>query len=271
MKTILLLITILSFTYVSAVDYCNLFCVDYNGVKLENTACKCSVNTSACGLDSVPFFPDAEMKNYIVQLHNEYRERFASGQDNFAPAANIPALAYDDNLQYTAQCWTDRCVIGHDKCRRTEKFEKVGQNFFWSSGRNCGDKQMMKTAVQGWYNEVSDATKACLKRYNGCSGHFTQLIWAATTHVGCARRLWSEGCTIICNYGPAGNMLDAPAYRPGTPTCETETKYPHLCKAKAAISNEIQTRKGSATNHKLSRRALLVPMLVLVPHLCSIL
>lgn len=237
MKDAFILTTFISFTYVSAVNYCSLHCVDPFGSKVENTACKCSISKKKCGPNPKLLPPEGDLKTYIVELHNEYREKLASGQEKFPAAANIIALAYDDNLQHTAQCWTIQCVMGHDKCRRTEQFEFVGQNFFWSSDTNCGTEEMLKVALKGWYDEVTSATESCLKKYDGCSGHFTQMVWAETTHVGCGRVSWSNGCTIVCNYGPAGNKLAAPTYEPGAPTCETDPKFTHLCRAKDPIVN----------------------------------
>ncbi|UPQ98221.1 putative cysteine-rich secretory protein [Chloropicon primus] len=63
----------------------------------------------------------------------------------------------------------------------------------------------MDQAVQGWYDEV------CL--YNHVSGgfgtstgHYTQMVWADTTRLGCAQVVRS-GCRMyVCHYGPAGNF-----------------------------------------------------------------
>jgi hypothetical protein len=37
------------------------------------------------------------------------------------------------------------------------------------------------------------------------TGHFTQLVWKSTTHVGAA--LSSCGRFLVCNYAPAGNVM----------------------------------------------------------------
>lgn len=54
-------------------------------------------------------------------------------------------------------------------------------------------------------------------------GHYTQMIWAKTEYIGCARisyrpqnknRIYQY---IVCNYGPAGNFLGSDIYEIGIP------------------------------------------------------
>lgn len=53
-------------------------------------------------------------------------------------------------------------------------------------------------------------------------GHYTQVVWATTTAVGCAAIGYTEGdpnTTVmpyqqlyVCNYGPPGNYIGSPVY-----------------------------------------------------------
>jgi hypothetical protein len=58
-------------------------------------------------------------------------------------------------------------------------------------------------AIKMWYNEVNDPGHDFSGEFSGGTGHFTQVVWAGTTHVGLA----INGCYVSANYLPAGNMM----------------------------------------------------------------
>lgn len=47
-------------------------------------------------------------------------------------------------------------------------------------------------------------------------GHYTQLVWAKSTKIGCGivkyKELFFNKKYLVCNYGPAGNYMDRPVY-----------------------------------------------------------
>jgi hypothetical protein len=58
-------------------------------------------------------------------------------------------------------------------------------------------------AIKMWYNEVNDPGYPWdSPGFSGGTGHFTQVVWKETTHVG----LGQAGCWISANYLPAGNF-----------------------------------------------------------------
>ncbi|KAI4460966.1 cysteine-rich secretory protein-related [Holotrichia oblita] len=230
---IVIIYELVNMIFAESTDYCALKCDGPEGVN-ENTACKCETG-SDCGNEPQLLIPDEETKQYIIKLHNEAREKVASGSTRLPAASNLNALAYDDQLQYTATCWAKQCAFRHDRCRRTEHFQTAGQNIFTSTGE-CDGKTVFKTVVDLWYSEIDEASVDCIRYYTGCSGHFTQLVWAMTTHVGCSRILANGQCLIACNYGPAGNMLGNPVYNEGSINCLREPIYTSLCKSADPIT-----------------------------------
>ena len=63
-----------------------------------------------------------------------------------------------------------------------------------------------------WAAEASDynhPTNTC----SGICGHYTQIVWAATQHLGCGYRQCDGGGEIwVCNYDPRGNYYGQSPY-----------------------------------------------------------
>ena len=61
-------------------------------------------------------------------------------------------------------------------------------------------------AVQSWYDEVLDpGYDFDGGGFSAGTGHFTQVVWVGSTHVGAARS--RDGVYVVANYLPAGNMM----------------------------------------------------------------
>ena len=74
----------------------------------------------------------------------------------------------------------------------------------------------MKTAVNSWDAEKYDYD-ICENKKRGVIGHYTQVVWDKTTHVGCGLQQCSSvsdkngpmsgfDLIVVCNYWPGGNM-----------------------------------------------------------------
>ena len=103
-------------------------------------------------------------KNLIVKVHNELRQKVASGQEthgNQPGASNMMKLVWNDEIAATAQRWADQCKGGHDKDASKCDGTGVGQNAF----AEIGSKQIGKNrdrvyanvekGIRAWYNEVT--------------------------------------------------------------------------------------------------------------------
>ena len=131
----------------------------------------------------------------------------------------VAPLSWDDALAATAAAWASRCVdvaapvglIDHNPGRSDGHPYYVGENIYASTGTATA-----ADAVDAWAGEVVDYTYAT----NTCAagavcGHYTQVVWAATRAVGCARRdcpALTYRSTIVCDYGPGGNISGSRPY-----------------------------------------------------------
>jgi pathogenesis-related protein 1 len=124
----------------------------------------------------------------------------------------LPPLQWSPELAETAQRWTQRCtddeppagLIDHNPGRAEGHPWRVGENIYASTRKPDGE-----TAIASWAKEARHYDHGANRCASGrACGHYTQLVWRATTLVGCARadcRAHAYRHAIVCNYAPAGN------------------------------------------------------------------
>lgn len=89
------------------------------------------------------------------------------------------------------------------------------------STENSANTQNISTeSINSWYSEVKDFDNRFVSKfefyYKPMTGHYTQLVWADTTHVGCGMVQYKNSNFYItlfaCNYSPGGNVGDVSVY-----------------------------------------------------------
>ncbi|CAI5499433.1 unnamed protein product [Closterium sp. Naga37s-1] len=134
----------------------------------------------------------------ILEEHNKARQE-----------VGVPDLAWDDGVAATAQEWANElasigCPLEHGGA------EGLGQNLYWLSPAGL-IPQEDRGAVQSWVDEKADWTPSPIP--DGCAdgkmcGHYTQVVWRDTTHVGCASAQCPDGSGMwVCDYSPPGNFV----------------------------------------------------------------
>lgn len=148
------------------------------------------------------------------------------------------ALSYDVELEFVAQCWINRCRRGHDKCRSTRKIAAPGQNF--AAGTMTGERDARLKFLAGqWYErEIALGNAGVIGKFWPIPnyGHFSQVVWARTTHVGCGYSFHRKRnlLFLLCNYN-VGNVIGEPMYKKGSAcsACDVgrscNSKYNGLC------------------------------------------
>nr|CAD7568113.1 unnamed protein product [Timema californicum] len=206
----------------------------------------CEGVAAACNTPFSRGFNQTE-KDAIVNEHNRLRNIVALGKESRGSpgpqpsAANMNKISWDDELAGIAQRWVDQCQIDHDSCRRCERFN-VGQNICMS-GSTIHHRFDPSSQVRAFYDEVKYFNRTDVNCFNipepnsEVVGHYTQVVWADTTLVGCGLIYYPDGVWNIyymaCNYGPAGNIIGDSLYKEGTPCSECaggcDITYTGLC------------------------------------------
>lgn len=148
-----------------------------------------------------PAVKEAQLQDVVLAIHN--RER---------AAVNSAPLRWSADLARDAGYWADRLaasgVLRHDTSNRTQ-----GENL-WMGTRGA---YRIEEMVAGWTNE-----KVPLRRMRSWQddfhsvGHYTQMIWAGTTAVGCALSKGRSFDVLVCRYDPPGNVWNQSPYRART-------------------------------------------------------
>ncbi|CAH1113368.1 unnamed protein product [Psylliodes chrysocephalus] len=222
-------------------QYCR-FCKDHLACVRRNG--NCGIDSSSCGRNARQISLTNEDIRNIVDQHNSLRNKVATGRQTSQPSAsNMNALNYNRELAYIAQCLTNKCKFAHDKCRKTAKYSWVGQNLFikWFQGTPGNKKDVIRSAIDSFYNEVKDFNPSWINSYNNHGkmvGHYSQLVWANTKEVGCSLTYYIDKgqntYLMACNYGPGGNFIGQSVYKKGRPASEcgrqgVNRRFPGLC------------------------------------------
>nr|XP_022904796.1 venom allergen 3-like isoform X1 [Onthophagus taurus] len=199
-----------------------------------------------------------EEKSAILDVHNSLRNKVALGLETIGnpgpqpPASNMRIIKWNNELSEIAQRWVAQCIFSHDLCRDTYNFP-VGQNI--GKGNLATDNEL--SLIFTWYNEVKNFSNEDVFNFQLVSDQkvsferYTQMIWADTNMLGCARAIFQQtsGPTLsyiehfVCNYGPTGNIPDQPVYNVGKPcsTCPEgmgcSLEYEGLCEINKEETN----------------------------------
>ena len=135
----------------------------------------------------------------LVDTHNQYRTN-----------VKVQVLQWSDELESYAQNWAESLSKKGCPLKHRSK-PKYGENLFWSRNQSYSPIQVVEAwgSEKSAYNYVNNSCasgKVC--------GHYTQMVWSTTTHIGCAKaRCVSEKEEVwVCNYHPFGNYIGQRPY-----------------------------------------------------------
>lgn len=175
----------------------------------------------------------------LLAYHNYWRNITASGNSPGMPAAtNMKEMVWDPEVAANAQWWADHCYWGHNPNaeRTTTKFSYLGQNLAQMGSTVQSTNVDWYSLVKMWYDEVtlwSSSDSVSSYKFNSATGHYTQLVWATSSALGCGFVQFKDTYNwnyLVCNYGSGGNYIGMPIYSTSANTCTKSTVSPALCK-----------------------------------------
>ncbi|XP_067847352.1 C-type lectin domain family 18 member A-like isoform X2 [Heptranchias perlo] len=137
----------------------------------------------------------------ILAHHNRLRSKVQP------PAANMQKMEWSEKLARLAQRRVGSCHRSHqDHWAQMAEEEELG----WNYHSSLEGRVSVSAVIDLWFREAQNYhyhTGQC--KYNASCQHYTQLVWATSSKVGCGKHTcfqngeWTE--IVICVYSPGGN------------------------------------------------------------------
>jgi uncharacterized protein YkwD len=187
----------------------------------------------------------AAERDALLALHND--ERCAVDPT----AAAMPALEWDPLLASVAQSYASGCVTQHNASRSAQYQALggsgyVGENIAWGTGGFS-----LEFLAQLWANEQALWSHGPVTNANVADvGHYTQMIWANTTGVGCGAASCGGTRFLVCNYAPGGNYLNQAPYVVGSganQACGNQAPIADAGPDQVVLANTSVALDGSAS------------------------
>lgn len=226
-------------------NYHHIGCKDNNDLSENRENCH---NSKIISLSD-----DFDLQDIILGIHNDKRNKIASGKImNFPSASKLGEVMWDYDLQELAEMHVKNCEYVHDECRSTPDFPNAGQNIGWISENNPNLIDNLTASVtdiiNSWWEERHDMPNDLIRKFdiskvmdNSIITHFATMIKEKNTKIGCGLLTYETNdymynVLLTCNYAEylmAGEQL----YEEGKScsnceeTSECSIEYPHLCQA----------------------------------------
>lgn len=177
--------------------------------------------TAACAGPALRVIPPSQQPRTVQSLppprttapSDEIERRLLAAHNTERAAVGVPPLRWSDSLEAEARVWARR-LIGSSTFAHDPSPHGHGENLWtgWG-GRQWTPEEM----VGEWAAEKADYRSGPFPNVSRTGdwtavGHYTQLVWRDTTHVGCAVETRGDRSVLACRYAPPGNIDGRTAY-----------------------------------------------------------
>jgi len=140
--------------------------------------------------------PSDALERRLLAAHNAERARVGA-----------PPLTWSETLETEAHDW-GQTLIETGRFAHDPRPHGHGENLWTGWGGRTFTPEDM---VGDWIRERADYRPGVFPNVSRTGdwiavGHYTQLIWSGTTHVGCAIETRADQALLACRYAPPGNV-----------------------------------------------------------------
>ncbi|XP_043351132.1 C-type lectin domain family 18 member C isoform X2 [Dermochelys coriacea] len=143
--------------------------------------------------------PGVKERFLLLSLHNKLRSKVQP------PAANMQRMDWSEKLAQLAQERAASCLVG-----ALPHPPHHAQHVGWNAQLLPAGVASFATVVELWFNEGQSYNyhaAQCME--NATCSHYTQLVWATSSRLGCGKHACIEGQerreAFVCAYSPGGN------------------------------------------------------------------
>jgi pathogenesis-related protein 1 len=151
----------------------------------------------------VSSFADAQV---YVDAHNAVRAAVKEPAGYSGSWQSVPPVAWSDEVATTALAWAKHLRDTKDCGLEHAAGSGYGENL--AAGTNVDAER----AVDMWASEIDDYSYSPEYAFENDTGHYTQIVWRGTEHIGCASAACSGSNVVVCRYDPPGNYLGQKIY-----------------------------------------------------------
>jgi uncharacterized protein YkwD len=132
----------------------------------------------------------------IVAVHNKYRAQ-----------VGVPPIQWSNDLASQAQEWAN--YLTSNRLFQHSRVKGEGENLWIGTSHAYSFTQMIDSFGDEKQDFIDGVFPNVSNRVNWVNvGHYTQVVWKNTTHVGCAGLDGPDGMyRLVCRYSPPGNVF----------------------------------------------------------------
>ncbi|KAK3611514.1 hypothetical protein CHS0354_016446 [Potamilus streckersoni] len=145
-------------------------------------------------------------KKVIISMHNNYRSAEMSSDMKF--------MKWNTDLEREARLWVEECFFDHQLAGH-------GENMYFSTGKKQ-ENVLIRDALRAWHRERKNYKYG---RDCGNACHYTQMVWAKSSEIGCASKrcsmlftvdnVYNESWFFVCFYESQGNIVGSFPFQKG--------------------------------------------------------
>ncbi|MCP4457937.1 MAG: hypothetical protein GY816_07935 [Cytophagales bacterium] len=137
---------------------------------------------------------------------NDVQQQFLDAHNKYRSDVGVSDLVWSKDLAISSKNWAESLAIN---CDLSHSDGAYGENIWMGTT----DAFTMKDVVDLWGIEIANYNYS----ENSCDtgevcGHYTQIVWANTTEVGCGVASCDGSDVWVCQYLPQGNYIGEKPY-----------------------------------------------------------